>query len=364
MKIAIDISQIVYETGVSHYVRNLVSNLLSIDKENEYLLFAGSLRTRKSIDEFALTLKGKFELKIFPIPPTLSNLVWNRMHVFPVDKLIGKVDVVHTSDWSEPPSSASKVTTVHDLAPLLYPNLFPRDVVRNIVETHKYKLSWVRDESKRVIVPSGATKDDLVKLGFDKNVIRVIPEAVSDIFKPASENAIIELKRKYKISGKYLLAVGMDLRKNSQKIINAFNLSRAGKDLKLVFIGSPKYSNITESRNVRIVGRVPTEDLPMFYSGAEALVYPSLYEGFGLPILEAFACGCPVVTSDNSSMSEVAGNAAVVVDPHSPESITEGIERVLRGRKGFIEKGFKRVANYSWEVTAKETLKVYSEARL
>ncbi len=357
MKIAIDISQIVYGTGVSFYTKNLVQNLLNIDKENEYILYAGTLRRKQDI------LSVFPQAKIFPIPPTLSNLLWNRLHVLPIEKLIGAVDVFHTSDWAEPPSSAFKVTTVHDLAPFLYPNLFPRDVIRNIVDTHKFKLARVREETKRIIVPTESTKTDLVRLGFNQSLVRVVPEAASHVFTRVYDEKIALVKRKYKLFGEYLLAVGLDPRKNTERIIKAFELSSAGKDLKLVLVGQPKYMKIKVSRNVRILGRVPFEDLPALYSGAQALIYASLYEGFGLPILEAFACGCPVVTSNISSMAEVAGEAAALVDPYKVDSISEGIEDVLRGPKSYIDKGYKKVKNFSWEKTARMTLDVYKEAR-
>lgn len=357
MRIAIDISQIVYGTGVSVYTGSLVANLLKIDKENEYVLFAGTLRRKSDVLSFFP------QAKVFPIPPTLADLIWNKLHTFPIEKLIGKIDVLHTSDWSEPPSTAFKVTTIHDLAPILYPNLFPRDIIRSIVGTHKMKLAWSRAESDRVIVPSGATKKDLIKLGFDEAKIRVIPEAPAANFKRATEEGIARLKSKYKIGGKYILAVGVDPRKNSDRIIKAFDLVRAGRDLKLIFVGQAKYMKIEENRNIRIAGHVPPADLPAFYSGAEALVYPSLYEGFGLPILEAFACGTPVVTSNVSSMPEVAGEAAVLVDPEDINSISEGIKKALEGPKGLIEKGMERIKQFSWEKTAKMTLDVYNESR-
>lgn len=357
MKIAIDISQVVYGTGVSVYTKNLVDNLLRIDGDNEYILFAGSLRRKGKI------LSMYPSARIFPIPPTLADLVWNRLHMFPIEKLIGSVDVLHTSDWSEPPSNAPKVTTVHDLAPFLYPNLFPRDIIRNIVDVHKHKLSWVRKESKRIIVPTNATKIDLINLGFKEPLIRVIPESIPEGYKKASEEEIKRILRKYKIFGNYVLSVGIDPRKNTEKIIKAFEHSAAGRDLKMVMVGSPKYTRIKESRNIRILGRVETDDLITLYSGASALIYPSYYEGFGLPILEAFACGCPVVTSDISSMAEVAGGAAALVDPYKTESIVEGIDKVLRGPKSFIEKGLRRVQDFSWEKTARMTLDVYREVQ-
>jgi len=355
MKIAIDISQTVYGTGVSSYVTNLVENLLKIDKNNEYVLFAGALRRKADI------LNKFSKVKIFPIPPTIASLIWNKLHVLPIEKLIGEIDVLHTSDWTEPPSRAFKVTTIHDLGPILYPRLFPSDTIRDIVKTHKSRLEWVKKETQRIIVPSHTTFEDLVRLGFDEAKIRVIPEAPAAIFKPATSQQIETLKRKYKISGRYLLAVGMNARKNTENIIRAFDLARSGQDLKLVFVGPSKYQSVKETRNIRVAGQIPIEDLPVFYSGAEALVYASFYEGYGLPILEAFACGTPVVTSDVSSMPEVAGDAAELVDPGDVASIAEGIKKVLRGPKAYIERGTKRVSEFSWEKTATQTLAVYNE---
>ncbi len=355
MRIAIDVSQVVYGTGVSIYTSNLVRNLMAIDRENEYVLFGGTLRRKRDI------LSIFPSARVFPIPPTLADLVWNKLRLFPIEKLIGNVDVLHTSDWSEPRSLAFKVTTVHDLAPFLYPNLFPRDLLRNIVNTHKTRLALVKQESARIIVPTMATRNDLIKLGFDVGTIRVIPEAASDIFKRVEIADILNIKKKYKIHRKYLLGVGIDPRKNTERIIKAFEHASAGKDVKLVFVGQPKYIKIRETRNIRILGRVDMKDLPALYSGAEALVYPSLYEGFGLPILEAMACGCPVITSNISSMAEVAGDAAVLVDPESVDSIKEGIEKALRGVKSYVEKGYKRASEFSWEKTARQTLEVYKE---
>jgi glycosyltransferase involved in cell wall biosynthesis len=358
MRIAIDISQIVYETGVSTYVLNLVSNLLKLDKKNEYVLFAGTLRRKQDV------LSVFPQARVFPFPPVVADIIWNRLHTLPIERFIGKVDVLHTSDWAEAPSQAFKVTTVHDLAPLLYPNLFPRDIIRNIVDTHKRKLNRVASECKRIIVPSNATRADMVKLGFDESAVRVIPEAVSENFKKSGQDEIDALKKKYRISGDYVLAVGMNPRKNTKRIIESFEKARSGKDMKLVFVGNPKYMKVEEDRNIRIIGHVKEPELIELYSGAKALVYPSLYEGFGQPILEAFSCECPVVTSDLSSMAEVAGDAAVLVDPYDISSIAEGIRKALGAPKALILKGLARIKDFSWEKTAKMTLEVYNEAKL
>lgn len=355
MKIGIDISQVIYETGVSWYTRHLVENLLKIDQENEYLLFGGSLRRLSDLERFTKSLKGNFKKKFYPFPPTLADFVWNRLHVLAIERLIGKIDVFHSSDWSQPPSKAFKVTTIHDLAPLKFPELSHPQVAA----THKRRLELVRRKADRIIVPSEATKRDLAAIGFKRDRISVIPEAPSLVFKKQKKSLINKLKKKYRIYTDYLLAVGVGSRKNTERIIEAFEKVHT-RDLKLIIIGR-KTSDFDQKRGVRFTGHVPYEELPVFYSGAKALLYPSLYEGFGLPILEAMACGTPVVTSNISSMPEVAGRAAVLVDPYKVDSIFEGIEEALKSKEGLVKRGAVHVKQFSWEKTARETLKVYNE---
>ncbi|MCX6704834.1 MAG: glycosyltransferase family 1 protein [Candidatus Woesebacteria bacterium] len=351
MKVAIDISQIVYGTGVSVYTENLVKSLLKIDVEDDFTLFAGAYRRRGDI------LEAFPKAKVFLIPPILADFIWNRLHIIPIEKLIGNVDVFHTSDWSEPPSSAFKVTTVHDL----YPLKFPKMVHPRILEVHKRKISWVIRESKRIIVPSQSTKGDLTDLGVDGNIIRVIPEAPS--FSKASEAEVASVKKKYQIQGDFLISVGVTELKNTKRIIEAFHLSSAGKELKMILVGRAPDTQIEPERNLRILGHVPQNDLKALLTGSCGLIFASLYEGYGIPILDAFACGTPVVTSNISSMPEVAGGAAILVDPYNASSIADGITKVLSGPKGFIEKGFARVSDFTWEKTAKMTLDVYKEAK-
>ena len=343
MKIGIDISQIVYGTGVSVYTKSLVENLLKIDKENEYTFFFASLRKKIPNFKFQIPNKSQIQnskLKTFKIPPTLLEILWNKLHILPIEKFIGKVDVFHSSDWTEPPAKkAVKVTTIHDLAVLRYPEAFPK----KIVEVHKRKLEWVKKESKLIIAVSQATKKDIIKfLGIPEEKIKVIYEACTDEFKPQDKEKIKTVKNKYGIADDYLLAFSGPKRKNLQRI------KEACRGFDLFVIGQPF---------------VDHQDLPALYSGSSGLIYASLYEGFGLPILEAMACGCPVVTSNVSSMPEVAGKAAVLVDPYSLESIAGGIKEALKRREELKKLGFIQVKKFSWEKCAKETLKVYEEAR-
>ncbi len=349
MRIAIDISQIVYGTGVSHYRRHLAEILPRIDGSNEYVLFAGAFRRKKEM----LTAFPK--AKVFPIPPVVADIVWNKLHILPIEKLIGEVDLIHTSDWAEPPSRFPKVTTVHDLIPLKFPRIIPKV----ILSAHRDRMKWVAREARRVIVPSENTKKDLVEFGFDPSIIRVIPEA-SNLGK-VNDQDVQNVKRRYQIRNDYIISIGTKSWKNLDRIISAFHLSKSGKNLKLIVVGERKGTHFEDERGVRFLGHVPDGDLSPLLTGAKALVFASLYEGFGVPILDGFACGVPVVTSNTSSMPEVAGSAAVLVDPYNVNSIAEGIEKALSAPKTYISLGSKRVKAFSWEKTARETLNVYKE---
>lgn len=262
----------------------------------------------------------------------------------------------HSSDWAQPPTNAFKVTTVHDLVPLI----FPKQSHPRLVRTHRRRLKHVINKVDRIIAPSTTTKEDLIKFGAKEKIIRVIPEAPDKIYKPAMKTQIEKLKKAYRIPEKYLLAIGLSPRKNIQRIIKAFEKMRAGKDLRLVIIGHP-YTKIDIPRGVHVLGHIPEPEMPVVLSGAEALVYPSLYEGFGLPILEAFACKTPVITSNLGSMQEVAGNAAALVDPNEVDSIASGIKKALKYREKLVTKGLNRVGKFSWKKTAEKTLNIYKE---
>lgn len=342
MKIGIDISQIVYGGGVGVYTQNLVENLLRVDQKNEYILFFSSFRKKPQTPNLKRQ-NSNLNFKTFKFPLAFLEILWNKLHIFSIEKFIGNVDVFHTSDWLEPPAKCAKVTTIHDLTPLLY----PEDVHPKIREVHQRKLEWVRKESKLVIAVSKSTKNDIIKiLGIPEEKIRVIYEGV-DIKKfkiQASNFKVNEIKKKYKIGGDYFLAFAGPKRKNLKRIKEAI------KGYNLFIVGQP---------------RIEEEDLPFLYQGALGLIYASTYEGFGLPILEAQACGCPVITSNVSSMPEIAGTGAVLVDPLSVKSIREGVEKIMKDekfREEIIKRGLENVKRFSWEKTAKETLEVYKEA--
>jgi len=358
MRIGFDLSAVVYGTGVSVYTKNLVEALLRIDQKNKYVFFFASLR--RKLEEAGLDLStNNASVKNFKIPPTILEVLWNVLHLYPVENFVGEVDVFHASDWTQPPVKKAKlVTTIHDLSFLRYPN----SVHPKVLSAQKRRLSWVKKEADLIIAVSEATKKEIIKLlGIPDKKIRVIHEALPADFKKVKPK--VNLK-KLEVKKPYLLASGSQApRKNIERVIKAYSLLKNEKNLQLVVTGNYRpQGKVPEG--VIFAGFVSKEEWAGLIKGAECLVYPSLYEGFGLPILEAYYLGTPVVTSNLSSMKEVGGMGAVLVDPLSVDSITKGVEKVLGNlqfKKALVEKAKKRVGDFSWEKAAKQTLAVYQE---
>lgn len=365
MQIGIDISQLAFSgTGIATYTANLVENLLTVDKNNSYVLFGSSMRRNDVLTEYfnSIQHKNRVESKFFSVPPSVFEGMWNQWHAGDIELLIGNVDVFHTSDWLEPPARAKKVTTIHDL--LVY--AFADSMHPKIVSNQKKKLEWVKKESQLIIVDSESTKRDCINiLGIEKERLRVVYLGVSPLFKPSSYKERERVKNKYGIKREFILAMGtLEPRKNIKRVIEAYKQLK-NKDIDLVIIGRYVWGEeIDISENMQIIEYVENEDLPALYTGASCFVYPSLYEGFGLPILEAMACGCPVVTSNRGSLKEIAG-PSIIVDPENPNSIEDGLTTIIHSSdakyQSHIKRGFEWVKKFTWEKTAKETLAVYKE---
>lgn len=370
MKIAIDISQSVHGTGVSKYTENLVESLLKIDNKNEYLLFGTSLRGYSKLKKLRqkLSIYHNVNFKFFILPIRIFEILFNWLRIIPINLILGDIDVLHTSDWIEPKvtSSTKKVTTVHDMVPYLFPATLPNRILRN----HKRKLKAVKTESKLIITPSSTTKDDVEKLlGIEAEKLKVIPEAASYAFRPQSDEKIKSVLSKYKIKNPYILSVSTrEPRKNISTLIDAFEkLSRDFQNINLVLTGKKGWGQAIEIiPNVIETGYVTDEELICLYAGCKVFVYPSLYEGFGLPIIEAMACGAPIIASNNSSIIETAKDAAILVEPRSDVQIKKAIELVLNletdDYQKMVRASLDRARQYSWAKAAKETLKVYEEA--
>lgn len=371
MKIAVDASQIIYSTGVSFYTSNLLKALSRIDKENEYLIFSSSLRAKDKLEKKLkeLDLSTNFKFKTLGLPPSFFEFIWNKLQLGVVENFVGKVDVFHASDWTQPKSKKAKlITTIHDLAVLKYPDFFSSRILKN----HKLKLEWIKKDKSLIIAVSNSTKKDIIKyLNIDSGRIKVIYEAIpyehqikiKDIDKK-------KIKEKYNLDKYFLFIGGLNPRKNLKRTARAFlKLFKKYKYLKLMVIGvrGEKHNNLAKDLNLPKNSLVYEDELSFkefssLYAGAIALVYPSLYEGFGLPVLEAMYHGCPVITSNISSLPEVAGDSALLVDPTKPDEIFRAIKNLLENnqlKQDLIKKGHVQVKKFSWQKTAKQTLNIY-----
>lgn len=362
MKIAIDVSQIVYEgLGVATYTKYLTKNLIENDTENSYIFYAGVLRSFPKI--FSYKRKEpwkKATWKIWPFPPKFADKLFNTAD-HSIDQYIGTVDIFHASDWTHPKTNVPSITTVHDLIFSKYPETFDP----SIVNTQKRRMQRAKDLASHFIVDSKSTKNDLMKeYKIEEDRISTIYPAHSEEFFPQKTNDINQVKNKYNIRSDYILSLGTkNPRKNLQKVIEAFKAYKEQEknDTILVIAGRHGWGKKlkTERSDIIETGYIEQSDLPSLYSGASAFLYPSLYEGFGFPVLEAMACAAPVITSNISSLPEVAGSAGILIDPSNVYEIRDALIKAIKRKDSISKDSLKQAAKFSWKKTAEETLKIY-----
>lgn len=273
-----------------------------------------------------------------------------------VERSMTDIDLVHCTTIIPFATRKKMVATVHDLAFLHHPEFFTRrgnDVFRR-------SLKVLKNRADVILCSSQATVNDCLSQGFAPDRVRHVTLGVRSV--QASQNEIDQARKKYSLPGEYLLFVGtLEPRKNLARLVGAL---RGRTDLPpLVIAGADGWGDIEvpHAANVQWIGFVDDQDLGAVYGGASVMCYPSLWEGFGLPILEAMAQGTPVVTSLGTSTQEVAGGAAVLVDPLSEESIGFGIDEALRDAVVLRQRGRERAAQATWQKTAAATARIYDE---
>jgi len=378
MKILIDASGIVNETtGVGQYSLQLLNALSEIDTKNEYHI---CLQKKLNVNHPIFNLKNK--QNFFFIRDDVSVIGPKKQFYY--YKLFRKnrieFDLLHSLN-SELPffNSIKSVVTFHDLKYIKYPyflNKFSKIKSKYL----KYTMIKGAEKANKIIAVSQSTKKDIIHLlGIEEGKIAVIHEASNlGVYYRKNDDVLNgDILKKYSIQKPYFLYVGEKRpHKNLEGLIKAFAIFKEKYDSRnsfLVLTGK-KYSTyheyITTAENLGVkdrlifTGFIPEEHLKAIYSEAEILLLLSFYEGFGIPILEAMECGIPVITSNISSMPEVAGEAALLVDPNNIQEIAEAMNNIVSSktlRKQLIESGLKRVKQFSWERTARQTLKVYNE---
>jgi len=371
MKIGIDISQIAYEgTGVAQYTSELVRNLISNDSTNSYKLIGFNFGKREYLARFCNELtkiNNNVTFRIFPYPEKLSTYLWNDFHHLNLSSLIGPLDVFHSSDWTQPPICAKTITTIHDMIVYRYPETSHP----YIVKTQKKRLSLVKRECNHVIADSKATKTDIIDyLQIHGSNISVVYPGIDKRFFSPSLSDIEKVKKRYNLKSNYILSVGtLEPRKNIKRVLKAFERfkeHRLVKDkgpVELILVGREGWgTDYKLSQSVRSLGFVPDNFLPALYKNARLFVYPSLYEGFGFPVLEAMAAECPVLTSDRGSLKEISGNSAILVDPEDVNSIA------IKMVQGYIDTAFRsditshakqHAEQFSWSKAANLIRNIY-----
>jgi glycosyltransferase involved in cell wall biosynthesis len=303
------------------------------------------------------------EVKHIPLPRLALYEAWHRLRAPHVERVTGEVDVIHATTLAIPPKSRPLVVTVHDLAWLKTPEHFTARGVRFF----NRGLELALGDADLVLCPSEATKRDCLGAGWRPEKVRVIPLGLSA--RPASESDVAKTLARYGLERPYVLWTGtVEPRKNLRGLLDAWAAIDTAHDL--VLVGPEGWNEDLRSRlaesggSVRRLGFVPEADLGPLYAGAAAFCFPSFTEGFGFPVLEAMSHGAPVVTSRGTSTEELAGNAAVLVDPRDAASIAQGLRSVLEDdalARKLADAGPERAALYSWQATAEKVADAYAE---
>lgn len=353
-------------TGIGTYTHQLISSLNSIDSNDDYLVFlpeGSSLKDLKNnfkIEEVKSNLQENFWDEV-SVPNILDNHSMELYHV--PQNGVGLSENIN----------CLKAITLHDIIPLR----MPETVSDRYLRIFNNELPKMLKNCEGIITVSEFSKQDIAKeFNFPKEKIYVTHLAAEDIYKPMSKCLCKKIiSEKYGIKDNYVLYVGgFSPRKNIIGLIEAFSLipRNKRKNIKLVITGNKGFSyskykqraeDLKIAEDVIFTDFIPLEDLPTFYNGAEVLVYPSFYEGFGLPPLEAMACGTPVIASNVTSLPEVCYDSALLIDPYNIEDLSYAIEKVLNDTLlmlTMVKKGLMRSINFSWNNTALKTIEAYS----
>lgn len=366
MRIAIDARKL-RDFGIGTYIRNILIELSRLDRTTEYVVLC-----RPDDLDAGDVLGQNFRM----VPETAPLYSISEQIKIPLSLAREKVRLVHEPHYVLPPAiQCRSVVTIHDCIHLMFPQYLPGRLAYVYAKGSMWAATRKAD---RILTVSEASKRDILRF-FDvpPDKVEVIYNAIDERFlAPANVERMDLVRQRYQLDDPFVMYVGnIKPHKNIERLIEAFGRARAQSpdNLKLIIIGDEisKYPALRQSvhkhkldKHVRFLGFQPMETLAAFYRLARAFVFPSLYEGFGLPPLEAMACGSPVVTSNVSSLPEVAGGAALLVDPYDVEAIAHGIVRAVTDdalRADLIARGHERARSFSWAQSVKKIHQIYMQ---
>jgi glycosyltransferase involved in cell wall biosynthesis len=365
MKIVIDAYQAMFIGGIARYARSLISSIIEITPPNEVVLFYNRfLEKRKAWRPKKRTCQVR---QVF-FPRRLLQGIWDSFEWPPIETFCGSIDLFHGLHFVLPPvRKARRVLTVHDLTYLKFPDYFENFALNE--RGYRRELPRALAQADAVITDSQKTKEDLSELmKFPEERVRVIYMGIDHcLFTQKEGQKAATLQKLYGLSRPYLIyLVGTpEPRKNLTRTVVA--VRKAAPQLDLVLIGPQgrlKKLLGDNLQNIIFTDVVPDEQLPALLSGATISLYPSLYEGFGLPVLESMACGVPVITSNRGSLPEVAGGAAILVNPEDEDDITDAISELSKNeslQNRLRVMGRKRAGEFTWQKSAAQTLSLYRE---
>jgi glycosyltransferase involved in cell wall biosynthesis len=366
VRIAIDARKL-RDYGIGTYIRNLLRHLARLDTHNEYVVLC-----RQEDCAFAAELGENFR----PVPEWSAQYSIREQIAVPIELRRERADLFHAPHYVLPVLAPCRsVVTIHDCIHLRFPQYLPS----RLGHTYARTALWIAaHRSARVLTVSEASKRDILEY-FDvpQSKIVVIYNAIDERFseEPAADE-VARVRERYQLNDPFILYAGnIKPHKNLERLIEAFHIIRKGEleYVKLLIIGDEisKYATLRRAvhryklhQHVRFFGFVPDATLAILYRLARVFVFPSLYEGFGLPPLEAMASGTPVITSNVSSLPEVAGDAAMLIDPYEPDAIAGAIRRVMmddRLRDDMRERGLARAREFSWGRSVRRVKEIYDE---
>jgi glycosyltransferase involved in cell wall biosynthesis len=353
------------KSGVGYYTENLLSSIMRVAPEHDYVLFSN--REMNGTWQ-RLGSERLYDRRHFPV-----RALWMQT-VLPASLRDVMPDVCHFTNYLAPLScTCPQIVTIYDMTIFITPRY--HDFKKLVLD--RTLIPRVAKRADAIITVSNSARYDILRhLKVPREKVNVIMGAVSSHFHPIVDQARLDaVRNKYGLHQPFILYVGtIEPRKNLTRLIQAFaDLKRSGLPHKLVIVGQsgwhvgPIFAEVEHlglTKDVIFTGYVPFEDLPVLYSLCETMAFPSLYEGFGLPVLEAMACGAAVVTSRSSSLIEVAGDAALLVNPLSVDEIADSLRRLHQDpdlRASLREQGIARAAHFTWEAAARSTLDLYEK---